>query len=184
MSYPNQLQNTGLFVQTSPVFDVSALYQTEVTSPEFKELLVRLYQQVNNISMALNFKETGLYLNQEFVNSNVWFSLTAGKNSLADLRPEYIKIVNFGALGNSVLKSVAHGITIDANTSFTFIGGYATKPNSTFIPIPYVTVGVVGVGEPPGAVSIWVDTTNVNIKTDTDFSAYTTCYVVLRYLKN
>jgi hypothetical protein len=41
---PNNTADYGMFIPTTQVWDVSEIYSTEVTSPAFKELLVRLYQ--------------------------------------------------------------------------------------------------------------------------------------------
>jgi hypothetical protein len=42
--------NIGSFVPTSYVWDVARLYEIDVNSDEFKELLVRLYQNLNLIA--------------------------------------------------------------------------------------------------------------------------------------
>ena len=42
--------SNGAYVVTTNVWDVSQLYSIDVKSPEFQELLVRLYQNVNNIA--------------------------------------------------------------------------------------------------------------------------------------
>jgi hypothetical protein len=86
--------------------------------------------------------------------------------------------VNFGALPNNTTASVAHGISVTANTVFTRIYACGTNPNTKFVPIPYVNVGTPGDG-----VELWVDTTNVNIKTTTaNWTSYT-AIVVVEYLK-
>jgi hypothetical protein len=36
---------SGIFVPTTNVWDVSQIYEIDVTSPQFKELLVRLYNR-------------------------------------------------------------------------------------------------------------------------------------------
>jgi len=54
-------QQVGSFVPTTNVWDPSEIYSVDVTSPRFKELLVRLYQNVNLIAVVLNTKDSGYY---------------------------------------------------------------------------------------------------------------------------
>ena len=42
---PDQV-NSGSYIGTTQVWDVSQIYDIEVNSPEFKELIVRLYQNI------------------------------------------------------------------------------------------------------------------------------------------
>ena len=63
----------GSFIPTNYVWDVAQVYSTDVTSPEFKELLVRMYQNINNMILALNLKDTGIYNTSPFINSQVYF---------------------------------------------------------------------------------------------------------------
>ncbi len=86
-------------------------------------------------------------------------------------------VVDFGSLPNTATKSVAHGITITANTVFTHIYATATDPSTSFIPIPFVdTAG--------NYIELNVDGTNVNIITLSDYTAYTECYVVLEWIES
>jgi hypothetical protein len=175
----NQI-SSGLFVPTTNVWDVQQLYDVDVTSPQFKELLVRLYQNINNISTALNLKDTGYYLDQEFVNGQLFFPNPA-YNSSTPLDPGFRQVwrlvINFGQLPNTAAKSVAHGLTINAGVTFTRI--YATASDTTgfnYIPIPYSSAA--------GAsnIELNVDATNVIITTASDRTNYNICYVVLEYL--
>ena len=168
----------GLFVPTTNVWDsISELYNVDIKSKEFKDLLVRLYQDVNRISLALNAKDSALYDTTEFVDGQFWFNPTITTTTTENMRQNLRMVVNFGALPNTGIKSVAHGITVDANTSFTRIYGVATKPTLpySYIPLPYVDV--------TGAnIQLDVNATHVNITTMSDRTAYTVCYVVLEYL--
>lgn len=168
--------NIGAFVATTNVWDVTQLAQLDVNSPEFKELLVRLYQNVNNIAILLNLKDTGYYDQNEFVNSQLYFPNPA-KNT-QQYRQVFRTVVNFGTLPNAGTKSVAHNIAITVGVTFTRI--YATASDTTsfaYIPIPFVeTTG--------NEIQIDVDATNVNITTTSDRTNFTICYVVLEYIKN
>lgn len=166
----------GSFVATTNVWDVAQLYQMDVNSPEFKELLVRLYQNVNNISILLNLKDTGYYNQQEFVNGQLYFPNPA-KNT-QNFRQVYRMTINFGALPNTTTKSVPHNIPITVGVTFTRI--YATASDTTtpaYIPIPFVDTG-------GNDIQIDVDGTDVNITTTSDRTNFTICYVVLEYIKN
>jgi hypothetical protein len=178
--------NTASFVPTTNVWDVAQLYEVDVNSHEFKELLVRLYQNINNMSLLLNFKDTGLYNTFEIVNGQIFFpdptlnsttgSPKGGANAV--LRQVFRKVINFGALPNAATKSVAHGITITPKTSFTRIYATATDPVSKFyIPIPYASP------TPADCVEIFVDGTNVNIIDAINKTNFTICYVILEYLQ-
>jgi hypothetical protein len=177
----NNSANYGAFIPTSQVWDVSEIMQTEVTSPAFKELLVRLYQNMNNISMSVNQKESAFYTNDEFVTGQQFppVNVDSRTQSQPAQRQSFRKMIDFGALPNAATKSIPHGLIINSGFSFTRI--YATSTNTAtlnFVPIPYVSVNNT---EP---IEIWVDATNVNIATISDYSGYTITYVILEYLKN
>jgi hypothetical protein len=175
-------QNIGSFVPTSFVWDVARLYEIDITSDEFKELLVRLYQNLNLMALSLNGRDAGIYNTSEFINGQTFFPNPAYNSSTtetAQFRPVYRKVINFGALPNSGIKSVPHGITITGTTTFTRI--YATASNTTsnlYIPIPYATPTAAD------AIAIYVDATNINIVTGFNYSGFTICYVILEYLQS
>lgn len=181
MASGNQGTNRGLYIPSTNVWDVSQLYSIEVTDPAFKELLVRLYQNVNNIVLALNLKDSAYYDRNEFVNGQMFFPNPANTSNTTQgpvYRNVYRLVINFGALPNTATKSIAHNIPI--TTAYTFTRIYATASDTTnraYIPIPYAS--------PTDAneIEINVDATNVNITTGSDRTAYTVCYVVLEYLK-
>ena len=178
-SYP---QDVGSFIPTSYIWDVSQLYSVDVNSPEFKELLVRLYQNVNNIAIVLNTKDSGLYERSEFVNGQLYFSdptLSSQTNVTPVQRQVYRLVVNFGPLPNAATKSVAHGIPITNGYSFTRIYATATDPVAhSYLPIPYASCTDVAHN-----IELNVDATNVNITTGIDRTAYTIVYAVVEYLK-
>lgn len=173
----------GAFIGTTSIWDPTEIYSVDVNSQEFKDLLVRMYQNLNKMSMLLNMKTTGTYDTQEFVTGNTFFhnpSLTSASSTRPVHRPEYRITINFGALPSSATtKSVAHGLVFNSNTVFT--GVYAAASDTTssaYIPIPYSTSTDIDV------VELDVDGTNVNITTGKDMSAFDTTIVVLSYLKS
>lgn len=173
--------NFGAFVSTTQVWDVARLQEVDVKSPEFKELLVRLYQNINNIATVLNLKDTGYYALTEFINGQLYFNdpsipLTSVSNPA--FRQVFRKVIDFGALPNTATKSVAHGLTITSGFRFTRIYATASDPiGMNYIPIPYAS--------PTDAnnIELNVDATNVNIITGSNRTAFTTTYVVLEYVK-
>ena len=181
MAAGNQGNNTGLYVATTNIWDVSQLYSTEVTDPAFKELLVRLYQNVNNIAIALNLKDSAYYDQTEFVNGQMFFpnpANSSGTTAAPSYRNVYRMVINFGALPNTAAKSVAHNIPITAAYTFTRI--YATASDTTgltYIPIPYASPTLVN------NIQLDVTSTNVTITTGSNRTNYNVCYVVLEYLK-
>jgi hypothetical protein len=177
MSY----RNAGAFIPTSQVWDVSEIYETEVTSPAFKELLVRLYQNLNNMALAINGKDTGIYHTDEFVTGKLYPpdpTSTSATLTKPIQRPVYRKVIDFGALPNAATKTVAHGLTVSATMIWVNMYGCATDPVALIgIPIPYAS------DTASDNIELWVDNTNVNITTAADWRAYSKCYIVLEYLK-
>lgn len=173
----------GSFIPTTNIWDDAAqLSETDVESPVFKELLVRLYQNVGNIALALNIKDTGMYVTSEFVNGQLLFSnpaLNSSTTTTATLRQMYRLALNFGALPNTGTKSVPHGLQI--NGAYTFTRIYACSSSTSgqvYIPIPYASTTTTDV------IEINVDATNVNITTSSNKSGFNITYVILEYVKS
>lgn len=189
---PDQNSATGLYLQQTPTFDTQTIAETEVTSPQFKELIIRLQNQVNLISSAVNQKETGLNVLEEYRDAVNWFPTNTFTNvppNQLDLRPEFRKVVNFGALPAIGPKSVPHNIPIANSTvgginPYICVGieGYATKQTTAgvgirWLPLPYAS-NVANTN-----IEVYVTATHVVVTTAIDYSAYTECYFVLKYLK-
>ena len=178
----------GQFITTTQVWDSSAIYGMDVTKPEFKELLVRMYQQLNSMAMAVNGRDAGTYTTDEFVNGQSFFptpGLTSASSRNPAERQVHRKVINFGALPNTATKMAAHGLAIKASSVGSYLGWtftriYGTASDTTnreFIPLPYST-GVLA-----NNIELYVDATNVTVVTGADWSSYDTTYIVLEYLK-
>lgn len=170
----------GLFVPTTYMFDVSTLEGKDLSSPEFKEFIIRLTQRINELALNLNRKDTGIYSTEEYVNSQVYFpdqTLSSITTKAPVLRTVFRKVIDFGGLPNTGTTSVAHNIILDANSIFTRIYATATDPNTSYIPIPYSSSTLAN------NIEINVDTTNVNITTGSDRTGFTTCFVVIEYIR-
>lgn len=170
----------GMSLPTTNVWDASQVATVDLGSEEFRQLLVRLYQNINLIAVATNNKDTGIYDVFQTNCGQTYFSnpaLTSATGASPIQRQVIRLVVNFGALPNNATKSVAHGIAPTASYTFTRI--YATASDTTnklYIPIPYATSTAADV------IELSVDVTNVNIKTVSNKTAYAVCYVVLEYI--
>jgi hypothetical protein len=183
MAYiPGVQTNSGNYVPTTSLFDLEQLQKTDVNTPEFKELLVRLYQVINNISLSLNLKETGYYVLQEFVIGSQWFPSTPGTSlaSINTYRQEFRLVMNIGVLLPGVT-TTPHGLTIGSTWIFTEIRGCASLYNanpllSNYYPIPFVLAAG------GNNIEIELNGTNLVITNNTGIS-FSSCYVILQYLK-
>lgn len=171
----------GSYIATTQVWDVSELYSTEVTSPKFKELLIRLYQQVGNIAMAINGKDTGIYDTSEFVCGQTFFpnpNPIAGQPNKE--RQVYRKVINYGTLPNAGTLGIPHNIDVGvAGFTITRLYGAATDPtHRLYFPLPYVANSK---DEP---IALWATATDVYTDTyATDRTDFTITYIVIEYLK-
>ena len=183
MAADNILQYLGEYVPTTEIWQIiQELSTAKPGSDQFKELIVRLALIVNRINLAVNTKETGIYDNaREFITSEQYFPnpvFFSGTPQTPEYRLVYRTVINFGALPNAATKSVPHNITCTAATSFTKIYGASTDPSTEYIPLPFVSATDVAHN-----IEVNVDTTNVNVITGADYSAFTITYIILEYLQ-
>jgi hypothetical protein len=174
------LQDVGSFIPTTSVWDVSEVLNIEGLDPQLSELLVRMYQNLSNMATVLNGKDTGMYVLSEFTNGQQFFQNpnqppASERNSY--LRQDFRVVINFGALPNNTTKAVPHGVKIVQGTTFTRIYGAATNPSLDGVPLPYASASAT-------PIELYVDPTNVYVTTNSDWSGYTTTYIVIEYLKN
>lgn len=131
---------------------------------------VKLFKiQIENgwtqIALRINERVIGNFYTNEQLAGQEFFGSSNQRR-----RSAFRKVVDFGALPNTAAKSVAHGLSPTADWKFTHIYATASDPvNISYIPV--------------SDSFIVVDATNVTITTTSDLTAYTTCYVVLEYLK-
>jgi hypothetical protein len=171
----------GAFIPTTNIWDVAGqIYSIDVTSPEFKELLVRMYQNLNLMAINVNLRDAGYYDTSQFVNGQLFFpnpTLSSSSPTTPAFRQVTRLVVNFGALPNAGTKTVAHNIPITAQYTFTRIYGAASDTTGlTYIPLPYASPVLVN------NIEISVTSTNVVITTGSNRSNYNVCYVILEYL--
>jgi hypothetical protein len=174
--FDDQQINTGSYVPTTNVWDVSRLYELEVDSPEFKELLVRLYQNINNISIVLNTKCTGYYVNEQFVSGKLFFNANPDPLDLSvQFRPGFLISVNTGALGAGVT-AVNHNIDVTNTFQWMFIYGAATN-TGTLVGYPLPFAGAAG-----NNIEVSVTATQVVINNASGVT-FTDSQVTLEYCK-
>lgn len=168
----------GSFVPSTFIWEAQQIQSSNI-DPNLKEVLIRLYQNLNQMCIVLNTKDSALYVQQEFINGQQFFPLPSLNSTTAKaptMRQVFRIVVNFGTLPNAGTTSVAHGISQPA-WIMTRMYATATKSDfSEFIPIPYSSSTL------NKNIELNADDTNVNITTAIDYSAYTTCFVILEYM--
>jgi len=181
-SYPTNV-GPGLFLQTTDIFDIRLI---PADNPLLRNLFVRINQAFGDANRAINIKDTGIYDQSEFVNGQTYFpnpSLSSTTTQRPTQRQVFRKVFLVGALANAGTTTIAHGITVDGNTTFTRIYGTANAVGvaKSYIPLPFVSVsGSVAAGN----IELRADDTNIYITTTGNGTNFTVNYVVLEYLKN
>ncbi len=135
-----------------------------------------LYRDLNTMSISINNKTSGIYVETPVVDGNQWFNIGQSNINSSQLRAEIRSIVNFGALPNTTTKSVAHNLSLSATTQVVNLYAVANNPTAvTALKIPYA--------HPTAAnnIALDIDATNVNITTGNDRTAFTNCYVVIEF---
>jgi len=173
---PNVQNDTGLFVSTTDVYEANRIREVDVNSEEFKLLLVRLYQNLNNIVLALNIKDSGYYVTTQFLNGQLFFPILGNVNN--DYRQAYRIVINVGALGAGVT-SVNHNLGIPNPNTWTFTRIYGTATDNTgnnFYPIPFA-------GGAGAYISLRANLTQVVIDNNSGVT-FNKCLVILEFLKS
>jgi hypothetical protein len=165
----SQLTNTGSFVTTTNVWDVQQIQEVDVRSPEFKELLVRLYQTVNNIALSLNGKDSALYTTYEFVTGQIY-----SFNGINDQRPGYRTMVNTGHIGAGTT-SINHNLAVTSSWTWISLDGMLTN-QTTLVGYP------IDYANPSAAIYAHVTSTQVVINNSSGVT-FTNGVVVLEYIK-
>src|SRR5882757_3767738 len=147
--------NSQQFESYVPVYDV--------VPEKWEEARPAIVEQLKKITNAVNSREIGWYIDEEVLTGKSFIpgvnNLTGGTSQ--QFRQVLRKEIDFGPLPNTGVKSVPHGITVDANFTLVFLGAYATDPIAfVAFPIPYADhINILD------AVSITIDAVNINIAT-------------------
>lgn len=180
----NNPSSFGSFVPTTNVWDVGEILAIPNLDPKLQEVLVRLYQNLNLMSLVLNIKDSGFYDLSEFVNGQLWFpnqTTPATTFDTADslYRQAFRTVINTGQLPNTGVTTTPHNITVSASTTFTRIYGAASDTSGfNYIPLPYASPTLVN------NIQLDVDATNVIITTGSNRSNFNISYCVIEYLQN
>jgi hypothetical protein len=143
---------------------------------DWGESRVFLVEQLREMTNGINARELAIYVNDEELTGG---QFVRGAASPPQFRNIFRKVIDFGALPNATAKSIQHFITFSANTLVIKHHAWANDPASNLaIPIPYVNVA-----NPADGVQLDVDGTNVTITTTSDYSNYTSTFVVLEYIQ-
>lgn len=138
---------------------------------------------LNNMSIMINDKVTGLYTKTQFVTGKKWYpdpALTSQTPKRPIPRMVYAIVVPFGALPNTATKTVAHGITFPTPNTFQGVQIYAcaTDPIGVVqIPLPYSSPVLAN------NIELLIDGTNISITTGADWSAFTKTDVYFELIK-
>jgi hypothetical protein len=175
-------QQYGAFVLTNYIWEIQQVEQLPI-DPNLKLLLVRLYQNINAISLVLNIKDTGMYQRSELVNGQLFFSNPLN-NSSTVASPAERQVLRKGflwptALPNAGTQSIPHGIICTAKTTFTRIYGAASDTAGfNYIPLPYASPTLVN------NIELNCDGTKINIITGSNRSNFNVTYIILEYLQS
>lgn len=132
-----------------------------------KELLRNVYRKINELVYIINTKDTGIYNNEEIFTAQQWYL----EKNVGEQQIIFRKVFENIALPNAGTTSVAHGLNLDANWDFIKIYGTAKDPATpAWISLATLT-------------TIDIDTTNINITSTIDLSAYTNGRIVIEYTK-
>jgi hypothetical protein len=179
MAYIPQSQNdTGLYIPTTTVID--SINSSESIDPSLKQILVVLYQTINNIALALNQKESGIYDLTEFVNGQGWFDPNpdSGVNNRA--RSDFRKVFYLTSLpaGVTNITHLINGATpLTAQYTFTKLYGMANNTATLdYYPIPFASAG--------GAANIEIRANSTQIViTNNSGVVFDVVYIIAEYLK-
>jgi len=166
----------GAFLNTTQVWDVSNVYAVENISPQLKELLVRMYQNLNIMAQVINVKTTGQFPLMETVDSNTWFPNPLNNSSTAAAPEERQEMQKTFYLTS--LATFNHGITVTPNTTFTAFRGMANDTvGNNYYPLPWPSAaGLTNI-------EIKVNATQVVITNNSGIT-FNKSYLVLYYLQS
>ncbi len=144
------------------------------TPEKWEEARVYLVEQLKKINTQINEKQIGFYLDQELLSGNSFIpdSLSVDQQQF---RAVFRVVVVFGALPNATAKSVAHNITVDANFQIVKMWLAASDPvGLTGFALSYYSIAAADI-------KLNYTSTNVVVTTNSDYSSFTKCYVVMEY---
>lgn len=133
---------------------------------KYEEFIEKFPGMLYELASAVNDKDYGLYDTIEVLTNQTRFD----RDDAQLTRPIFRKVIELGALKNAGTTSAAHGITFSTDLEFVRIYGVANDANNSYIPLPN------------DGIYVDIDSTNVNVTTSDDKTAYTFCTVTIEYI--
>lgn len=172
------------YIASTFLFDTQQLYDIDI-KPELRELLVRLYQNLNIVAIAVNDKENGYYNTFEMLSGKQYFRNAVLNSSTIPFKaPDFHDglriVIDFGQLPNTATKSVAHELADQISDSWRFIGVTGTASDTTglnYINLPYASPTLAN------NIELNADGTNVNVITGSNRTNFDVCFIELEYYK-
>lgn len=153
----------------------------DVVPEKWEEARQFLVEQLKKLATAVNSREIGFYLDQELLSGKAFIpgvNISTDGGSSQQFRTILRKVIDCGTLPNTALKTVPHGITIDANFTLIDLYGAATDPtNLLSIDLGHAAVTATN------TVEIFLDSVNVVIITGSNRSTYTRSFVIIEYIQ-
>ena len=149
-----------------------------------EEYDIKLRKYLNDISSAVNTKDSGLYTDEEVITGKQFIPIySTDKGANLNYRDVFRKVIDFGALPDSSTKNIAHGITTTQDYSLVGFYGTATQPGVSTLESG-ISINYVNVAAPADGVQLDIDETNVSITTTTaNYTIYTRCFITVEYIK-
>lgn len=170
---------------TTQIYDPSEIQEMDVNSEEFKEFIVQLSLTQLDLLTNLNLKGGGGYTQMQYVTGNKWFPNPTKTNAptrdsirvALPFTQTIAGVTTYVTLPNNGSIFMDHNINVTADTIWVIQGGAATNTAGlTGIPIPYINP-ING-----NAVSIQTNNTQIEIRTNADFTALNVVNVYLEYI--
>lgn len=176
--------NFGAFIANTNVWDTNEIYSAQL-DPKLQELMVKLFQNLNDMALLVNIKDTGYYVDQEFVNSQAYYpnpNLSSTSSTSPTLRQVYRKVVRmnptFSTLPNTGTIAIPHNLRPNSSWTFKCIYGTASDTvNFVYIPLPYASPTLAN------NIELSVDANFVYITTGSNRTNFNSVDIVLEYLK-
>lgn len=159
-------QSSQIYEAYEPVY--------EVIPEHWEDARTLLNEKTKDISNAINIRQIGWFLDEELLTGQQWFPGTTNNQAF---RSVFRTVIDFGALPNTSTKSVAHQVTIDANFSLTNLYLAATDP------IGLTGFSLQNFANSGADIVLSYTSTDVVVTTGSDYSNYTTSFVVMEYIQ-
>ena len=135
-----------------------------------------LVEHLKKISNAVNYREIGFFLDEELLSGKAFIPGATVAGNPQRFRSVLRKVIDFGALPNTGTKTVAHGITFDANFTLIDLWGASTDP------VNFFAINLGHAAAAPDQIELYMDATNIVVKTGSNRSAFTRTFIVVEYI--